>query len=111
MRSGVVEITHVLLGQTSSMTFAQNEDVIEEFTPDTAHEALTYRIGFGRIGRRVNERDPGSIHGMIEQRTVLVIVIANQETWTFSKGRRLPDLLGHPGITGGSGDIDMDDSS
>ncbi len=111
MRSGIVKIEHVLLGQTSNMTFAQNEDVIEEFTPDTAHEALADRIGFGRIGRRVDECDPGSIHRRVEQRTVLAIVIANQETWTFSKGRRLPDLLGHPGITRGSGDIDMDDSS
>jgi hypothetical protein len=36
MRSGVIEIVRILLRQSPGMAFAQNEDVIQEFTPDTA---------------------------------------------------------------------------
>jgi hypothetical protein len=73
------------------------------------------RTGLGpsarTIGRRMDQGDPGSIHGMVEQGAILAIIIANQEPCTFAKRCRLPDLLRHPGITGRSGDIDMDDLS
>ena len=89
------------------MTFAQNKDVIKKLTPHTAHETLTHRVRLGRIGWRMDERDPGSFHRMVEQRTVFTVIIADQKTWTLSKRRRLSDLLGQPGITGEAGHIDM----
>ena len=70
------------------MAFAQNQDVVQEFTPDTAQEAFTDRIRFGRIGWRVQQSDPGSFHCMVEQRTILAIVVANQETRPFARKNR-----------------------
>lgn len=93
------------------MTFAQNKDVIEEFTPHATHETLTHRIRSGCIGWRMDERDPGPIDRVVEPRTVLTVIVANQKTWTFSKRCRLSDLLGQPGITGRAGHIDMNYSS
>ena len=111
MRTRVVKVLHVFFGQTPGMTFAQNKDVIEKLTPHTAHETLTDRICLGGIGWRMDERDPGSFHRVVEQRTVLTVIIADQKTWTFSKRCRLSDLLGQPGITGRAGHIDMNHSS
>ena len=107
MGTRVIEVKHVRFGQTPSMAFAQNKDVIEEFTPHTSHETLTHRVRLGCVGWCVDERDPGAIHRMVEQRTILAVIIADQKTWTFSKRRRLSDLLGQPSIAGGTGHIDM----
>lgn len=107
MGTRVVKVLHILFCQTPRMAFAQNQEVIEEFTPHTAHEALTDRIGFRRIGWCVDECDPRSLHGMVEQRTVLVVIIADQKPWTVAKGRCLSNLLGYPGIIGGASHIDM----
>src|SRR5512147_801509 len=111
MRTRVVEVKHVLFGQTPGMAFAQNKDVIKEFTPHTAHETLANCVRLGCIGWCVDEGDPGSLHRMVKQSAVFAIVIANQKTWTFSKWGCLSDLLGYPGITGGAGHIDMHYSS
>lgn len=75
------------------MAFAQNKDMIEEFTPDTAHETLANGVRLGRIGWCVDERDPGAIHRMFKQSAVFAIIIANQEPRTFSKRRRLSDRI------------------
>lgn len=81
--------------------------MIEDFTPHTAQETLTYRVGLGCIEWRVDERDPRAIDSVVEQRTVLTVIITNQKTGTFPKRCCFSDLLGYPGITGGSGHIDM----
>ncbi len=107
MRTRIVEVKHVLFGQPPGMVFTQNKDVIEEFTPDTAQETLTHRVRLGCIGGRVDERDPSSIDGVVKQRTVLAVIIADQKTWTVAKRCRLSDLLCQPGITGRAGHIDM----
>jgi hypothetical protein len=62
MRAHVVEVKHVLFGQTPGIAFAQNKEVIEEFTPHTVHEMLANGVRFGCIGWRVDERAPGFIH-------------------------------------------------
>lgn len=78
MRACVVEVKHVLFGQTPGMVCAQNKDVIEKLMPHTAHETFTHRIRLGCIEWRVKKRDPAP-HRMVEQRTVLAIIIADQK--------------------------------
>lgn len=88
------------------MVCAQNKDVIEKLMPHTAHETFTHRIRLGCIEWRVKKRDPAP-HRMVEQRTVLAIIIADQKPWTVTKRRCLSNLLGYPGITGGASHINM----
>ena len=107
MGTRVIEVKHVRFGQTPSMAFAQNKDVIEEFTPHTSLETLTHRVRLGCVGWRVDERDPSPSDSMVEQRTVLAVIVADQKPWTVAKRCCLSDLLCQPGITRGSGHIDM----
>jgi len=75
--------------------------------PHTAHETPANCVRLGRIGWRVEERDPDSLYCMVEQRTVLAVIIADQKPWTVAKRDCLSNLLGHPGIAGGTSPIDM----
>ncbi len=97
MWSGVVKIEHVLLGQTSRMIFAQNEDVIEEFSLDTAHESLTDCIGFGCAHGCFEDIDSGGY--IREVCAKLLIMVTDQEPRTFLKWGGIAPLLRDPGIT------------
>jgi hypothetical protein len=47
MGTRVVKVLRVLFWQTPRMAFAQNKNMIEEFTPHTVHETLNHRVRSG----------------------------------------------------------------
>lgn len=81
------------------MTLTQNQDVIQQFTPDAANETLADRIGLGCFDGRVDHIDPSPFGDMFELVTELTVVIADEKARSFAKWCRFAQLLGDPGIT------------
>lgn len=65
------------------MVFAQNQNVIQQFTRDAADEALTHGIGFGCSHRCVDHLDTGSGCDTLESGAILAIIVADEKTRPF----------------------------
>jgi hypothetical protein len=57
MRTAVIEEGDILLYHPPSKSFAEDQDVIHAFAPNTANEALTHRVGSWSLERRVGQFD------------------------------------------------------
>ena len=66
MRTCTIEVLDILLDLTAQMILTQNQDMIQQFTPDTANEAFADRIGFGCLDWRVDHIDPGPFGNAFE---------------------------------------------
>lgn len=54
----MAKIRHILADDPTQVPVAQNDHVIEAFTPDAANETLTSRVGFRCLPRRPQHLDP-----------------------------------------------------
>ena len=68
----MVEELRVLLHDPVQMSFAQDQDVVEALTSQTAQEALTDRVRFGRPEWCFQHIDPCGY--LLERRAVLAII-------------------------------------
>src|SRR5690242_13874051 len=58
MRARLIEEPTIVVNHPSDLLIAQNQDMVQTFTPDCADESFAERVGFGGIGRGVDELEP-----------------------------------------------------
>jgi hypothetical protein len=75
------------------MLIAQDQDVVQTLTSNTADEPFAYGVRFGSIGRRVNEFNASARQRMFKTLAKLVIIVADQKAWPFSRRCGFPHLL------------------
>src|SRR5215831_16201329 len=107
MRAAVIKVADILVDYPLRMTFAKKHDVIQTFMANAAQKALTNRIGTRCLERPVEQFDVSASRCPLEAKTVLVIIVANQEAWSFPKGGRLAYLLVDSSIAWTARDRDM----
>ena len=86
MRSSVVVVVNVFLHDAIGMPFAQEDEVIQAFAPETAQETFADGIGFRcTVGSAeyLNACPDGNVP---ERCPIFAVIVADQEAWTFSKG-------------------------
>ena len=66
MGARMIEVPDILLDLAPQMTLTQDQDVIQQFTPDAANEALADGVGFGGFDRRVDHIDTRSFSDAFE---------------------------------------------
>jgi len=86
VRSGSVEILHVLLNHAVQLAFIDNQQVIETLAADTSQKAFTNRVCLGGTNRRSENLDAAGSPG--ERSTVLAVVVAYQEAWACVERRQ-----------------------
>src|SRR5690554_5809877 len=99
MRTCVIEVPDILLDFPAQMTLTQDQDVIQQFTPDAANEALADRIGFGGFDWCMDHINASALRDAFELVAILAIVVADQKARSCAKWRSFAKLLGHPSIT------------
>ena len=107
----MIEVGLVLLHGPAEMALIEDEEEVQAFAPHTAQESLANGIGLGRLIGCGQDLDIGPISDSVEGIAELVVVVANQEAWSLAKRGCFPQLLGHPGIAGTSGDAEMQQST
>ncbi len=94
MRTRVIEVTNVRGDLASQMAFTHDHDVIQQFSPDAANEALAHCIRFGHSKRCLDHLDAGSGCHTFEAVAILAIIVADEKTRSFTKRRGFAKLLG-----------------
>jgi len=104
---GMIEIGLILLHRPIEMSLTQDQEEIKAFPPRAAQESLANGIGLGRLIGRGQDLNPGPLRHAGEGSPELVVVVANEEARTLTKGRGLAQLLGYPGIVRTAGHPEM----
>ena len=87
----------------AQMVLSEDEDMVQALPAEAAEEPFTDRVQVGRLRRNGDDIDPCAVRSRGEVVPELTVVVANQEPRSLVVRRRLAQLLGHPGIGGGSG--------
>jgi hypothetical protein len=98
MRSCLVEVGHIGIEHALELLLLNNQQMIQAFLSDAPQEALTDRIGSGRMNRRFQDLDAAGCGHTSEARPKFGIVIPNQVLWRLSIRGGFSQLLRHPGI-------------
>ena len=96
MGTDVIEVVNVFTHQSLQVALTENDDVIEALASDTADEALTDGIGFRRTHRCLEDINVAG--NSREMWTKLIIMVSDQESWSFLKRSSIAPLLSNPGI-------------
>jgi hypothetical protein len=78
MRSCLVEVGHIGIEHALELLLLNNQQMIQAFLSDAPQEALTDRIGSGRMNRRFQDLDAAGCGHTSEARPKFGIVIPNQ---------------------------------
>ena len=105
MRSGSIEIRHILFELSMELTFIQNEDVIQALAANTAEKSFTNGIGFGSADRRPQHFDAAG--GTRKSHAIFAVIVTDQKPRAGVEGSGLAELLSNPSITGGARDRKM----
>ena len=98
MRSGSIEVLDIGMQDTVQLLLLQDEKVIETLSTHAAQKPFTDRIGSWFVVRRGEHLDTAGCGHASETGSKFVITIANEIFRRLSKGSRLPQLLGGPGV-------------
>ena len=109
MRSGLIEVLDIGMQDTMQLLLLEDEKVIETLSPHATQKTFTDRIGSWFVVRRGEHLDTTGCGHASESGSKFGITIANEIVRRLSKGSRLPQLLGGPGIGRRSCDTHMDD--
>src|SRR5215218_8366484 len=93
------------------MGLTQDQDVVQALPAHAPEEALARGVGAWCPERRAQHGDPAGSRDAGEGRPVLAVVVADQEPGPLVEGRRLAQLLRHPGIRGVAGHAHMHHST
>lgn len=107
MRPACVVEGCVFSDNAVQMPLTQNDHVIQAFPTERPYESLTVPIRLGSSYWCWNDSDPSSVRYAQEPLPILVVIIFDQEPWSFTKRRRLAHLLGNPVIPWRPGDIEV----
>ncbi len=83
--------------------------MIQAFLPYTAQEAFADGIRFRGPIRRLQDLNRSRLRRGGEGLPIFAIPIPNEKARALTVGRRLAQLLGHPGIRGMGGDTEVYD--
>ena len=82
------------------MCFADNQEMIEAFTTNTAEQPLAHGVRAWCLHpkgtRRSEYLNPGACGNSVEACTLLRIIIANEVRGRLPKRGRFPELVGDP---------------
>ncbi len=111
MGSGPIKVRTIPIEHALELLLVKDQQVVETFLSHTSQEAFANRIGSGSVKRRVKKLNRTRCRHPGETGPKFVIVIADQILRCLPKGRGFSELLGHPGISRGTSDSDMDHPS
>jgi hypothetical protein len=107
VRARAIEIRHVLGEDTPQVRFAEDQHMVEAFTPDAPHQAFADRIRAGCLDRRSEHLDATADRHCTEVCAILGVIVSDQKPRRISKRRGLAQLLRDPGVCWRAGDADM----
>ena len=108
MRSGQVEVRHILIEHALKLLLVKNQQVVKAFLSHTPQEAFADRIGLWRMNGRFENLDGARGRHPSEARPKFAIVITNEILRCLPIRRGFPKLLRNPGISGRSCHSHMD---
>jgi hypothetical protein len=111
MRPRPVEVGHIPIENPLELHLAKEQQVVKAFLSHTPQEAFADRIGSGSVIRGVKKLNRTRCRHPGETGPKFPIVIADQILRCLPIGRGFAQLLGHPGISRGTSDSDMDHPS
>jgi len=85
MRSSVVVVVNVFLHDAIGMPFAQEDEVIQAFAPETAQETFADGIGLRCAIGSAEDFNACPDGNMLERSPIFAVIVADQEAWTFSE--------------------------
>src|SRR5688500_14978154 len=96
MRPPLIEVGAVFLQAANHLATANNQPVIQTFTPQTPDKSFTDRIRTWRFVGRVDDLDAGGLGHPLQQATILLVIVADQVLRLLRKRRRAAHLLREP---------------
>src|SRR5450755_1598565 len=96
MRPRTIEVANVLGKHREQVALAQDDHVIETFTPHATEEALACGIHVWRAHRSLDAPRPEGSSSAVEVDAELVVPIANNETRSLAERRAVAELLRCP---------------
>src|SRR3954454_16502546 len=91
-----VEVRQVLLEHTSQVSLIHDQDVVQAVSANTPHQSLADCIRTGSSEWRSKHLNACPESDGVEVCAIPGIIIANEVVWSFTKGRRLTQLLSDP---------------
>jgi hypothetical protein len=88
----------------------QDDHVFEALAADAPQRSFTHRVHQRRLHRGAPDANPGAVGNAIEDRTELIIVIADDELRSLPEGRRVAQLLRGPLLGGRARHRNVDDA-
>src|SRR4051794_9861566 len=111
MRPQAIEIAYILLEDTSQVSLAHDQDMVEAVSANTAHQSLADRIRTRCSDWRSEHLNACSDGNSVEVCAILGVIVADEIRRCFTKGRRLAQLLGHPCVRWRASHTHMNDPS
>src|SRR5580658_1062198 len=88
----------------------QDDQVVEALAPDAPQKPFAHRVHERRLHRGAQDVNAGAIGDAIEDRTELVVTIANDELRPLPERRRIAELPRRPRLRRSARHPDMDDA-
>src|SRR5579872_4449715 len=111
MRTKMVEVIHILLQDAPDRGPAHEQKMVQALAPDGAEESLAHHVGIRGGDRGFDNLDVGSSGYLGEGWTVLAVIVTDKIFGPITKRSCLPQLLGNPAVSRGSGDANMNHAS
>ncbi len=73
----LIVVFHISPNESVQVTFPKDQQMIQTLTPDTTEQALDKGVGFGSMGRRIEDLDPDTSRHGSKASTELVVVVAD----------------------------------
>jgi len=96
MRARMIHVVHVLGEHSPQVSFTEDQQVVQAFTPHTAQKAFTDCIRLGCLRGCVQDCDSGCVLDLTEHGSELVVIVADQEARPGAPRRGIPQLLCYP---------------
>jgi hypothetical protein len=112
--AGVIEVSHILFHSSVQVSFSQDQEVVEALSPQTAWKALTGGAYLRYVGPRCSIRCPQHLDSCshpCERSSILVVVVADEESRSFTIRCGFPQSLSSPLICRVPRDTKMDHSA
>ena len=78
-----VVVVHEHIENPLKVLLVQNQQPVETFRADSAHEPLGHAVGLRRAKRRANDLDPVTPEHLVKSLGEFLVPIANQEAQGF----------------------------
>ena len=94
----MIEVGDVLLDDAVEMALTENEEVVQTLSAKTAEESFADGVSLWRADWRTQNLDVSPLRDPVEGCSVLAVIVADEEPWTFSERSGVAELLCNPGV-------------